>query len=256
MKRKVHRIPITILKLGGATVSEPDDLERLALHVREIRDEERQVILVHGGGDEIAELHERLGVPFEKQRGLRVTPEESMPLVTMVLRGLVNSRIVSHLVAAEVPAIGLSGVDLELLSTGFLNRNQLGRVGGPPRVARRRLRSFLSGGLVPVIAPICLGPDNREVNVNADTVANSIAAALGADVLDFVTSVPGVKAEDSVLDRLDPGRVRTLLADGVATGGMVPKLQAALAAIDSGVSRVRIGNFDTLAANQATEVVA
>jgi acetylglutamate kinase len=211
--------------------------------------------LVHGGGPEIGQLHERLGISFRKHHGLRVTTEKSMPIVTMVLCGLVNKRIVARLVAAGLPAVGLSGVDLGLLTTQFLNREDLGRVGGPPRVDTGLLRELLKQRRIPVLAPVCLGPDGAPTNVNADTVAHAIAAAMSATELEFLSDVPGVRMpHDGTARHLSPRRVERLLASTAIRGGMIPKLQAALAAVDAGIERVRIGNLDTLMENTATEI--
>lgn len=248
---------VTVLKAGGAVVDSPAQLRLLTAHVRTRRRDGAAVVVVHGGGALVSELHERLAVPFTKRAGLRVTSEEGMRLTAMVLRGEVNAAIVGSFVGGELDAIGLSGVDRGLMRSAFLNQAHLGRVGGPPRVAAERLRELLARDMVPVIAPICLGPDAGLLNVNADTAAHSIAVALEAEVLEFVCDVPGVlDADGAVLRRLDPSRTQALLAAEGVHGGMIPKLQAALAALDAGVRRVRIGSLATLAVGRATELVA
>lgn len=248
---------VTVLKAGGAVVDTPGQLRLLAAHVRARRREGRAVVVVHGGGALVSELHERLAVPFTKRAGLRVTSEEGMRLTAMVLRGEVNAAIVASFVGGELDAIGLSGVDLGLMRSAFLNRAHLGRVGGPPRVAAARLRELLARGMVPVLAPVCLGPDEGLLNVNADTAAHSVAVALEAEVLEFVCDVPGVlDGEGAVVRRLDPPRTQALLAAERVHGGMIPKLQAALAALEAGVRCVRIGSLESLAGGAATELVA
>ena len=180
-----------VIKVGGAQVN-PSRLSRLARLVAERRRDDLGVILVHGGGSEVARIQEAMGHPPRKVRGLRVTPEPAMDAVTAALRGLVNSRVVAALVARDLPALGLCGADLCLLRSDFLNSRELGRVGGPPSVNVERLGTLLQAGLLPVLASVCMGPDGRLLNVNADTVAHSVAVALGAQVLEFVSDVPGV----------------------------------------------------------------
>ena len=247
-----------VLKAGGAVVSDTDFLAALADHVAERVSAGGALILVHGGGELITELERRFGVSAAvKHQGLRATPPESMRLVAMALRGVINATIVARLVARGVAAIGVSGVDLGILRSDFLNRTRLGRVGGPPRVDATRLRGLLAQGLTPVLAPVCLGPDGGLLNVNADTVAHSVAVSLGVETLDFVSDVPGVlDAEGRVARRLDPGDASDMLRGTGVRGGMIPKLQAAVAAARAGVGRVRIGDLSSLSQGTATEVVA
>lgn len=250
--------PCAVIKFGGALVAEPAFLEQLADHVTGCFQRGERVVVVHGGGTLISELQQDLGLPPRKRKGLRSTSSADMRAVTMALRGQANTLVVSHLVLRGVPALGLCGADLALLRSAFLNREKLGRVGGPPRVDRERLRGLLDQGLVPVVAPVCLGPDGGLLNVNADTAAHAVAVALGADTLDFVSDVPGVYTgpDHRVAARLRSAQVRGLLQSGEVRGGMIPKLQASLAAVQAGVGRVRIGDLPSLSTNHATEVLA
>lgn len=247
----------TVIKVGGARLRDPAHVGRLAAYVGSIVRRGEAVLVVHGGGPEIAELHRNLDVAFTKHRGLRVTSEESMPLVTMVLCGLVNKRVVARFVADGIRAVGLCGVDYGLLTANLLDPEQLGRVGGPPRVDAARLWRVIDDSAVPVLAPVCLGRDGRPVNVNADTVAHAVSTALPATTLDFVSDVPGVRtAEAEVIPSLDAARIQGLLRGAEVSGGMIPKLQAALAAIDAGVERVRVGDLRGMQRGTATEVTA
>lgn len=246
--------PTEVLKVGGAIVGDPDALIELAAHVAR-RAADSTIVVVHGGGELISELLEQLGLESNKHRGLRVTPAESMKAVAMALRGAANAWLVGHLVAHGVPALGVSGVDLGLMRSTFLNREKLGRVGGPPRVDGPALRRLLRQGYVPVIAPVCLGPDGGLLNVNADSVAHAVAVALRANSLDFVSDVPGVyEATGHVRARIRGSEMETFLEETEVGGGMIPKLQASLAAVSAGVGRVRIGTLSSLEADQATEV--
>lgn len=244
-----------VLKAGGRVFHDAASLQHLGDYVVERLDAGQPLVIVHGGGVLISSLHDQLGLETVKHGGLRVTPAESMTAVAMALRGAANAQIVSHLVSRDVPALGISGVDLGVLRSRFLNREKLGRVGGPPSVDAERLRALLAQGYVPVIAPVCLGPDGGLLNVNADSVAHAVAVAVKASSLDFVSDVPGVYERDGqVRPQIRGGEMSSFLESAEIKGGMIPKLQASLAAVSAGVGRVRIGTLDSLAANQATEV--
>ena len=249
--------PVTVIKVGGAKLAAEDEIDALVDHVRRPGERGDRVVVVHGGGPEINTLHERLGVDTEKRDGIRVTRGEGMELAQMVLCGLVNKRVVARFLGGGVAAVGLSGVDGGLLTADLLDEELWGRVGREPRVDTRLLEELLAAGRVPVIAPISLGEDAAPVNVNADDAAHAIASALGVDSLDFISDIPGVKgAAGDVIARVDADGVTRLIADGVVVGGMVPKLEAALEALDAGVGRVRIGDLAAMDARTATEVTA
>ncbi len=247
---------IRVVKVGGAALDDIEYLAALTQHVKQLIADGVRVVLVHGGGKEIGEFHERLGLPFRRELGLRVTSNEGMPLVTMILCGLVNKRVVAHLNDYGVRALGISGADYGLMRASFLNEARLGRVGGPPEVSPEPLRRLLADRTVVVLAPVSLGPDGGLLNVNADVAAQSIAVALGAYSLDFVTDVEAVRGSEGPLRALQPREVQKLMASDIVTGGMIPKLQASVAAIDGGVSRVRVGNLESLVRGTATEVFA
>ena len=250
-----RRRALDVIKVGGAVLADPARLAELSEHVARATQAERDVILVHGGGELIARLHDDLGLETVKHGGLRATPPESMEVVAMALRGVRNVSLVAELVERGVPALGVSGADLGLLRSKLLNERRLGRVGGPPRVRASQLRQLLDAGLVPVVAPVCLGPDGGLLNVNADTVAHAIACALGAHSLDFVSDVPGVfDAQGEVIERIHVDELSGLLEGSEIRGGMIPKLQASHSAVRSGVARVRIGTLASLGSEAATEI--
>jgi acetylglutamate kinase len=247
-----------VVKVGGRHVADDAGAEALAAFALEQQTNAggRPLVIVHGGGDETQALHDALGVACHKVDGLRVTSDESMPLVTMTLRGVVNTRLVAALHRRGVRALGVSGVDMGLLRAERLDEDRFGRVGGTPVVDDETLRFLLTRSSVLVIAPVCLGDDGHPVNVNADTAAEAVAAALGASSLDFVTDVPGVLDEGETVRRIDPARCIRLVERGVIRGGMLPKSEAARRALREGVGRVRIGTMASLASEEATEFVA
>lgn len=170
----------------------------------------------------------------------------------MTLSGLVNKRIVAHLNHCGLSALGISGADAALMQSEFLNLAQLGRVGGPPRVNVPQLNRLMFACQVLVVAPVCMGSDGALVNVNADLVGQAIAVATEADHLDFITDVAAVKTGSGAELQLSSEDAQALMREKVIQGGMIPKIQASLAAIEAGVECVRIGNVESLAINEAT----
>jgi acetylglutamate kinase len=248
--------PILVLKIGGNQVEEEKFLEGFAAAVRGLL-AGYALIVVHGGGKEIANLHARLQVPFDTVDGLRVTSDESLGLVEMVLNGTVNTRLVRRLVNAGVDAIGLSGVDLGLVRVTPLTADgrSLGRVGQVAAVNGEALLQLLDLGLTPVISPVSLGEDGLAYNVNADHVAAGVARAVEAGRLAFVSNVPGVQVAGRTMRALTVRQIEELIADGHITGGMIPKVRSATGAVVSGVHQAVITDLAGLAKGEGTAVV-
>ena len=194
-------------------------------------------IVVHGGGPQIGQMLQRLGIKSRFVDGLRVTDRETMEVVEMVLAGTINKQLVAAINAAGGCAVGLSGKDGGLIRARKLTRNgDLGFVGEPERVDDRVLAIFRQSGIIPVIAPIGFGADGETYNINADTVAGAVAAAVKAPRFLLLTDVPGVlDAEKRLISELTAGEARRLIADGTISGGMIPKVETCLAAIEGGV---------------------
>ena len=243
-----HGKPLLVLKIGGNQVEDGEFLAGFVAAIQAMRSEYR-LILVHGGGKEIADLHRIFGVPFGTVDGLRVTSPESMRLVEMALNGSVNTRLVRWLVNGQVDAIGISGVDMGLLRVVPLqiNGRDLGLVGQITSVNGEALYRLLDLGLLPVVSPVSLGEDGLVYNVNADHAATAIARAVQASRLIFVTNVPGVQVAGRTVRALAPAQVQQLIADGVISGGMIPKVRAALDAVHSGVFQAVITDLAGLA---------
>jgi acetylglutamate kinase len=253
--RKV-RGELAVVKIGGEWLKDTHELEGLGRYAQAVLESGLRVVLVHGGGREVAELREAVSRRRVRGDNRERLAEQNIRLATMVLCGLVNKRVVARLVASGLPALGLSGVDHQLLRANFLNRDKLGRVGGPPRVDTVPMRRFLDSDLVPVLAPICLGPDGDPVVVDADAVAHALAVSLEAVQLDFICDDPGLTVEGSgILRRLAKADLEQMLAERRFSGRVIPKLQAALAAVDSGVKRVRIGDLAGMQRDEVSEVV-
>lgn len=249
--------PLTLIKVGGAELKEGDDLERLADTLAAMA-ARGSLLVVHGGGPEIADLQQRLGLVPAFVEGLRVTDEASLRVAEMVLSGSVNKRLTARLVSRGVKALGLSGVDAGLLQADCLKHpaGDLGRVGEITAVRGECLLELVGLGYTPVISPISLGCDGRPYNVNADHAALAIARALGVAEMIFLTDVPGVMREGRVLAGLTDDEVQAMIAEGIITGGMIPKVTSALTAIACGVGTAHITNLAGLAAGNGTRVVA
>jgi acetylglutamate kinase len=195
-------------------------------------------IVVHGGGPQIGEMLKRLGIQSRYIDGLRVTDAATMEVVEMVLAGTVNKQLVAAINSAGGCAVGLSGKDGGLIRARKLTRNgaDLGFVGEPERIEGAVLATFRQSDIVPVIAPIGIGAAGETYNINADTVAGAVAAAVKASRFLLLTDVPGVlDGEKRLISELSAAQARRLIADGTISGGMIPKVETCLDAVDGGV---------------------
>ncbi len=232
---------ICVVKLGGSTLGAHDTSLR---DIAEARRNGRNVVVVHGGGAAISAWLQRAGVEAHFVNGLRVTDAATLDVVVAVLAGAVNKQLVAELSALGAPAIGLSGADSLILQARRYD-DALGFVGKIERVNPFPLEELLRLGYLPIIAPIAIEADgggSQLLNTNADTAAGEIAAALGAERLVFLTDVEGVLAGDGrLLARLSTAEARALIAAGVAGGGMIPKLEAAVRAAAAGCATHIVG---------------
>lgn len=229
---------ILVAKIGGSTLGSHDTT---LADLVELQRRGLQPIVVHGGGALINEWLSRHNVPTRFERGLRVTDAETLEVVVAVLAGLVNKELVASVNGLGGRAVGLSGAEGALLRCRIA-RKELGFVGEVADVDTSFIVQLLDGGFIPVIAPIGVRweagrPSAQLLNVNADTVAGAIAAALGARWLVFLTDVPGVKsAAGEVLAELSGKDAGRLISARVIEGGMIPKVEACLQAARSGAA--------------------
>jgi len=229
-----------VIKIGGNELDNPAFVQGLAARVAAM---DTAPVIVHGGGRAIGALQEKLGLQPVKVDGLRVTDAASLEVAQMVLSGHANKLLVTALFAAGVTAVGLSGVDGGLLRCvkKQVNGADLGYVGQVVGVQPALVQHLVAQGVVPVVSPISLGLDGQVYNVNADEAAAALAAALGADLLSFVSNVPGViDGTGQPLRHLSAARTEQLIAAGVIRDGMVPKVRAALDGLAHGVAKARI----------------
>lgn len=242
-----------VIKIGGNDLDKPGFIPDLALAVAQAQ-QRGPCVLVHGGGQAISRLQERLGIAPVYVNGQRVTDAATLEVTEMVLSGSVNKQLTRALLKAGVDALGMSGVDRGLLAVQPWSAD-MGLVGRIVQVRAEVLLDLCAQGVVPVISPISTGPEGG-YNVNADHAAGAIAAALRADHVVFVTNVPGVKIGAEVAQHLSAADAQSLIAQGVITGGMIPKVNAALGAVASGASKAVITDLPGLAAGTGTEFVA
>jgi acetylglutamate kinase len=236
-----------VIKYGGHAMGNPDAARDFAADVVLMKQVGINPVIVHGGGPQIGEMLDKLGVQSSFVDGLRVTDAETARIAEMVLSGGINKQIVGWIGQAGGRAIGMSGKDGNMVMASRMRRTKrdpdsniekvidLGFVGDPQKVDRSIIDTQVAAGFIPVIAPIAVGDDGATYNVNADTMAGAIAAALGAARLFLLTDVPGVldKAGRLVTD-LDPARIGKLKGDGTITGGMLPKVDTCVQAVVGG----------------------
>jgi acetylglutamate kinase len=241
-----------VLKVGGNQLADSAFLKRLGETIASLTE---PAVIVHGGGQAIAELQERLGIEPVKIEGLRVTDAESLVVSQMVLSGQANKSIVVALLSAGVQSIGISGVDGGLLRCVKKQHPtvDLGFVGQIVEVKPAIIRMLVAQGITPVISPISLGLEGQIYNVNADEAAAAVAAALQVTMLNLISNVPGVLDHNNkTIPQLTPVETELLIQGGIIRDGMLPKVHAALEVITKGVPCARIVNLSGLIAGSGT----
>lgn len=224
---------IIVVKIGGSALGADDTS---FADIASLRREGARVVVAHGGGPAITSWMAKLGVRAEFTRGLRVTDAPSLDIAVAVLAGLINKRLVAELRSAGVDAVGISGADGGLLR-GAITDPALGFVAGALEADVRVIEALADAGCVPVVAPVAASADDpaQLLNANADSAAGTLAAALGAERLVFLTDVDGaLNADGRVIRRVPLDTGESLLRSGVIKGGMIPKLEACLAAARAG----------------------
>ena len=243
---------IVVVKYGGHAMGDEEVARSFARDMVLLEQSGVNPVVVHGGGPQIGAMLKKLGIKSEFAAGLRITDKATVEIVEMVLAGSINKQIVGFINAAGGRAIGLCGKDGNMVTATKVTRvldhalNQevdldLGFVGDPSKVDTTVLDQVLGRELIPVLAPVCQGADGETYNVNADTFAGAIAGALKAKRLLFLTDVPGVLDKDKqLIKELSVSQIRALIADGTITGGMIPKVETCIYAIEQGVEGVVI----------------
>ena len=242
-----------VVKYGGSAMGDPDLARAFARDITLLETSGLRPVVVHGGGPQIGKLLDQLGLTSEFHAGLRVTDQRTVEVVEMVLAGTINKEIVMAINAEGGRAVGLCGKDGQMVVATKLTRQEidpnsnteravdLGFVGKPDKVDRAVIDMISQAGLIPVIAPIAPGKAGETYNINADIFAGAIAGALGAARLLFLTDVAGVlDADGKLMRQLTVDQARALIASGVISGGMIPKVETCIEALDGGVEGVVI----------------
>ena len=244
-----------VVKYGGHAMGDTALSEAFARDITLLKQSGIKPIVVHGGGPQIAAMLEKLGIESKFEGGLRVTDEKTVEVVEMVLAGSINKEIVQAINRAGGKAIGLCGKDGQMVTVRRITRTvrdpdsniekvlDLGFVGEPETVRPAVLDMVSREALIPVIAPVAPGSDGRTYNVNADTFAGAIAGALHATRLLFLTDVDGVLDDQKkLIPELTVAKARAMIADGTISGGMIPKVETCIQAVEQGVEGVVILN--------------
>jgi acetylglutamate kinase len=244
-----------VVKYGGHAMGDPALAADFARDIVLIKQAGVNPIVVHGGGPQIGSLLDRLNIRSEFKGGLRVTDRATVEVVEMVLAGSVNKEIVTAINAQGGKAVGISGKDANLMRAKRLERRwrdpdsnieeilDLGFVGEPSSVDPHIVDVIIHSDLIPVVAPIGVGPDGETLNINADTFAASLASAMKAKRLLLLTDVEGVlDRQGNLLKSLTTRDALALIADGTISGGMIPKIESCIAVVESGVEAVVIIN--------------
>ncbi len=244
---------VVVIKFGGHAMGDAALSQSFARDIVLLKQSGIHPIIVHGGGPQIATMLERLNIKSRFADGLRVTDAPTIEVVEMVLAGVINKDIVTAINQAGGTALGLCGKDGDLLVATKTKRKMrdpdsniekainLGFVGTPQKVNAQLLETLVNSDIIPVIAPVATSRTGQTLNVNADTAAGAIAAALKAERLLLLTDVSGVLDQDGkLIERLSLRNAQALIKKGIAKGGMIPKLETAMDSIQNGVGAVAI----------------
>jgi acetylglutamate kinase len=244
---------IVVVKYGGHAMGEEGAAQSFARDIVLMEQTAINPVVVHGGGPQIGDMLKRLGIKSEFAAGLRITDKATIEVVEMVLAGSINKQIVGYINAAGGKAVGLCGKDGNMVQARKVTRTMadpgsniekvvdLGFVGEPVKVDITVLTQILGRVLIPVLAPVATSADGATYNVNADTFAGAIAGALKAKRLLLLTDVPGVLDKSGqLIKELSVDDARRLIADGTISGGMIPKVETCIYALDAGVEAVVI----------------
>ncbi len=250
---RAHDGATIVVKFGGHAMGDDEAMANFARDIVLMKQCGIHPVVVHGGGPQINEMLKRLNIKSEFIDGKRVTDEATVEVVEMVLAGRINKKIVQALNAQGGRAVGLSGKDADLIvcekalkwvkdpDSNIEKVLDLGFVGQPVDVNPDVLNTFIKSDFIPVVAPVGVGRDGETFNINGDTAAGAVAGAMKAERLLLLTDVAGVKdAEGDVITNLTAAQVDKLIADGVIAGGMIPKVETAMDAIQQGVDAVVI----------------
>ena len=238
---------VVVIKYGGSAMNDPSVVNTVMQDVAVLKMVGVRPILVHGGGPEINTLLDRLGIESKFKDGLRITDAAAMEVVQMALCGKLNKNIAARITSLGVKAIGLSGKDAKLIEAVKLTESgDLGYVGRITAINTALLDNLCRGEYVPVVASVGADADGNGYNINADTAAGSIAAAMKAEKLIYLTDIDGIrrKPDDpkTLIPEITVSEIKKLIKDGTIAGGMIPKAEGCIRGVEEGINRVHIIN--------------
>ena len=229
-----------VIKLGGSTL---EGLNKAFFYnFKKLQEDGYEVIITHGGGPAINRALAVQHIESHTLNGIRVTSEAAIDVVQTTLIGKVNPALVAELNSASITAVGLNGFDGHLLASTFLDKAKYGYVGEIQSVNTALLEALIAAGIVPVIACIGATDDGQGLNINGDTVASEVALAVGAESLLLVTDVAGIRIDGVYQDSVVPSEINEWIEEGHIYGGMIPKVEGALACLHAGIPSVQIVN--------------
>lgn len=231
-----------VIKYGGAAMTDENLKKSFAQDVTILRKIGVNIVIVHGGGKDITELASRLNIKTSFVDGQRYTDEEMVTVVMMVLAGKLNKEIVNLINSNGGNAVGLCGVDNQLLraSKSLKNGVDLGLVGEVHTVDTNFLNLLSTNGMMPVIAPLAVGDDGNILNINADLAAGAVASALKAEKLVYLSNIEGVMVNGKLVSSLTEPETESLIQQGAITGGMIPKVRSGFSTLNTGVNKIHI----------------
>jgi acetylglutamate kinase len=249
-----------VIKLGGSLLENAERRDAALRQIAQLWARGERLVLVHGGGKHVDAQLAKLGIAKRTHAGLRVTDDATLDVVVAVLAGSVNKMLVAELTKLGIRSAGISGADAGTIVADVhdpIDGVDLGHVGQVTDASGALIDAMLDHDILPVVSSVAAGPNGTLLNVNADSAASALAAALGADSLVFITDVAGVlDGEGKLVEKLRAADVEAMLESDVVSGGMRPKLIAALAAIGAGVGNVAIGEGTKLVAGSRLPVAA
>lgn len=224
-----------VVKFGGHAMGEQAFVDSFAADMVLLRQVGTNPLIVHGGGPQIGAMLNRLEIESTFVDGLRITDEATISVVEMVLAGGINKSLVAAIAKAGGSAVGISGKDGNLIKAHKAHDGALGYVGTPSAVDISVINALMAHDMMPVVAPTAMGDDGMTYNINADTAAGAVAGAIGASRLLMLSDVPGINDKDGkLISRVNLTKAQALIDDGTVTGGMIPKLETCMKAVEEG----------------------
>ncbi len=229
---------IVVIKCGGSIIDQLTD--HFFNSLRELEERGYSFVFVHGGGPDINDMLAKFEIPVQFEKGLRKTSVKVLEIAELVLAGKTNRQLVNKLQSRGFQTIGINGSDGFILEADYINKEELGEVGMIKKVNCDLLESLLSNGFYPVLTPISMSKEGQKLNVNADSAAGAVAAALKADMCIFITDVNGIRDGTKTIEHITESEITQMIDQGTIYGGMIPKVKAALSAKQQGASTILI----------------